>query len=135
MRGHPFDAGTLCVELDVLVDPVRRDRRSLGIDENSLRLFNSTLKYRPDYPDRFGSLQDARAWARVFFAWYNQEHYHTGIALLTPEAVHYGRAEAVMVKRQQVLQAAYDVHPERFVNGSSQPPALPKEVWINKPSA
>lgn len=94
-----------------------------------------TLKYRPDYPDRFGSLQDARAWARAFFAWYNQENYHTGIALLTPEDVHCGRAEAMIAKRQQVLQAAYDAHPERFVKGPPRPPALPKEVWINKPSA
>jgi putative transposase len=93
-----------------------------------------TLKYRPDYPDRFGSLQDARAWARALFAWYNQIHHHTGIALLTPQDVHYGRADALTAKRQQVLQAAYDAHPERFVKGPPRPPALPKEVWINKPS-
>jgi len=94
-----------------------------------------TLKYRPDYPDRFGSVQDSRAWARAFFTWYNKEHHHTGIGLLTPQDVHYGRAPAVIEQRQQVLLAAYKAHPERFVKGKPRPPALPKEVWINKPSS
>jgi putative transposase len=93
-----------------------------------------TMKYRPDYPDRFGSIQDARAWARVFFQWYNHEHHHTGLGLLTPATVHYGQAQAVIDRRQQVLQAAYAAHPERFVRGEPKPPSLPTEVWINKPS-
>jgi putative transposase len=93
-----------------------------------------TMKYRPDYPDRFGSIQDARAWARSFFHWYNHEHHHSGLALLTPATVHYGQAQVVIDRRQQVLQAAYDAHPERFVRGAPKPPTLPKEVWINKPS-
>jgi putative transposase len=94
-----------------------------------------TMKYRPDYPDRFGSLQDARIWARAFFQWYNHEHYHSGLGLLTPATVHYGQAPAVLEQRRQVLQAAYLTHPERFVRGEPQPPALPTEVWINKPAA
>lgn len=93
-----------------------------------------TMKYRPDYPDRFGSIQDARAWARTFFQWYNHEHRHSGVALLTPATVHYGQAQAVIDRRQKVLQAAYAAHPERFVRGVPKPPSLPKEVWINKPS-
>ena len=93
-----------------------------------------TMKYRPDYPDRFGSLQDARAWARLFFHWYNHEHYHTGLALLTPATVHYGHAQAVLDRRQHVLQTAYAAHPERFVRGVPRSPSLPSEVWINKPS-
>ena len=93
-----------------------------------------TMKYRPTYPDRFGSIQDARAWARQFFHWYNHEHYHTGVALLTPETVHYGRAQAVLERRQQTLRAAYAAHPERFVRGVPKPFALPTEVWINEPS-
>jgi putative transposase len=93
-----------------------------------------TMKYRPDYPDRFGSIQDARAWARPFFYWYNHEHYHTGLALLTPATVHYGQAQAVLERRQETLQAAYAAHPERFVRGVPQSPSLPTEVWINKPS-
>lgn len=93
-----------------------------------------TMKYRPGYPDRFGSIQDARAWARLFFHWYNHEHYHSGLALLTPATVHYGQAQAVLERRQETLQAAYAAHPERFVRGVPRPPSLPTEVWINEPS-
>ena len=94
-----------------------------------------TLKYRPDYPSRFASLAEARDWARQFFAWYNRVHHHTGIALLTPYDVHHGHAQAVLDRRQQVLLAAYEAHPERFVKGPPKVPALPKEVWINPPSS
>jgi putative transposase len=94
-----------------------------------------TMKYRPDYPDRFGSIQDARAWARVFFHWYNHEHHHTGLGLMTPVTVHYGRAPHVTEQRQEVLQVAYAAHPERFVRGIPKPPSLPAEVWINKPQS
>jgi putative transposase len=93
-----------------------------------------TMKYRPGYPDRFGSIQDARAWARPFFHWYNHQHYHTGLALLTPATVHYGQAQAVLERRQETLQAAYAAHPERFVRGVPRPPSLPTAVWINRPS-
>ena len=92
-----------------------------------------TMKYRPGFPERFGSIQDARGWARPFFQWYNTEHHHSGLALLTPVTVHYGQAQAVLDQRQQVLQAAYAAHPERFVRGEPKPLSLPKEVWINKP--
>jgi putative transposase len=94
-----------------------------------------TMKYRPDYPDRFGSIQDARAWARPFFHWYNHEHHHSGLALLTPATVHYGQAQTVIDRRQMVLQAAYAARPERFVRGVPKPPSLPTEVWINKPQS
>ena len=92
-----------------------------------------TLKYRPDYPDRFGSVADARQWGRGFFAWYNDQHHHTGLALLTPATVHTGRAETVRQQRQVVLQQAYQAHPERFVRGRPQPTKLPEAVWINPP--
>ena len=94
-----------------------------------------TLKYRPDYPNRFASLDEAHDWAKQFFAWYNRLHHHTGIILLTPCMVHHGHAQAVLDKRQQILQAAYDAHPERFVKGPPKAPNLPKEVWINPPSS
>jgi len=93
-----------------------------------------TLKYRPDYPSRFGSQQDARTWASRFFAWYNHEHYHTGLALLTPADVHFNRTQAVLQKRQNVLQAAYERTPERFVKGRPHPQPLPHAVWINPPN-
>ncbi len=93
----------------------------------------TTLKYRPDYPDRFASVADARRWARRFFAWYNDEHCHTGLGRLTPTVVHTGQAETVRQKRQAVLDEAYRAHPERFVRGQPQPAELPAAVWINPP--
>jgi len=92
-----------------------------------------TMKYCPDYPTRFGCLQDARAWAAEFFDWYNREHHHTGLALLTPADVHFDRTKDVLQKRQAVLQAAYEKTPERFVKGVPRPGQLPKAVWINPP--
>ena len=92
-----------------------------------------TLKYRPGFPDRFGSIQDARQFCQTFFPWYNQEHHHTGIGLLTPEALHYGKAETIIKERQQVLSAAYAAHPERFVKKMPTPHPLPVAAWINKP--
>ena len=92
-----------------------------------------TLKYRPDFPQRFGSVVDARGWAQVFFPWYNNDHYHTGLNLMTPAMVHYGRAETVRDQRNQVLQTAYATRPERFVRGVPVVSDLPREVWINKP--
>ncbi len=94
-----------------------------------------TMKYRPGFPERFGSIQDARAWARTFFHWYHHEHHHSGLGLLTPATVHYGQAQAVLEQRQKVLQAAYAAHPERFVRGEPKPPSLPTEVWINEPQS
>lgn len=93
-----------------------------------------TFKYRPAFPERFGCLMDARAFCRSFFHWYNTEHRHTGVALLTPELVHSGRAEEAIRARQQVLQAAYEAHPERFVHKPPTPLQLPGAVWINPPT-
>ncbi len=92
-----------------------------------------TMKYRPDFPDRFGSLEDARAHGQGFFHWYNIEHHHSGIALLTPHMVHYGLAADVLDNRQRVLTAAFQQHPERFVHKPPRPAPLPEAVWINPP--
>jgi putative transposase len=92
-----------------------------------------TIKYRPQFPDRFGSLEEARLTVRDLITWYNTEHYHAGIALLTPESVHYGRAEEIIAKRTLRLTAAYAAHPQRFVNKPPTPPALPTAVYINPP--
>jgi putative transposase len=92
-----------------------------------------TLKHHPTFPERFGCIQDARAFCQGFFTWYNHEHRHSGIALLTPADVHYGRAEQVTSVRAQVLDGAYAAHPERFVRQPPRPPRLPEQVWINKP--
>lgn len=92
-----------------------------------------TLKYSPGYPDRFGSLPDARQWCQRFFTWYKQKNHHSGLALLTPADVHHGRAEERLSQRQVVLQRAYEAHPERFVNGLPTRPKLATAVWINPP--
>jgi len=94
-----------------------------------------TLKYRPDFPERFGSIEDSRNFCQDFFPWYNKEHRHTGIGLLTPESVHYGFAQEIQIARGDILRAAYDAHPERFVKKIPVPPLLPEAVWINKPKA
>ncbi len=92
-----------------------------------------TLKYRPDFPERFGSLEDARAFCQVFFTWYNTEHHHSGIGLMTPHLVHYGLAKETFEARQNVLLAAYEAHPERFVRRVPVPLPLPQAAWINPP--
>ena len=92
-----------------------------------------TLKYRPQFPYRFGSMVDSRAFCQVFFPWYNTEHRHSGIGLLTPYEVHHGLADQRIADRAQGLASAYAAHPERFVRGLPQSPARPTEVWINPP--
>jgi putative transposase len=92
-----------------------------------------TLKYRPEFPERFGSPEDARAFCQGFFRWYNHQHHHSGLGFHTPADVHFGRAECVRAERARVLQAAYAAHPERFVRQAPVPPSLPGPAWINKP--
>lgn len=92
-----------------------------------------TLKYRPEFPNRFGSIQDARAFCRQFFIWYNNEHHHSGIGLLTPQQVHAGRAEEIRRKRQAVLDQAHAKHQNRFIRSPPSPPELPAAAWINAP--
>ena len=94
-----------------------------------------TLKYRPGFPERFGSLADARAHCARFFAWYNREHRHGGIGLLTPHDVHYGLADARVAARGQTLSLAYANHPERFAAGAPKPAPAPTAVWINPPKS
>jgi len=92
-----------------------------------------TLKYCPQFPGRFGSIQDARSFCQQFFSWYNKEHRHSGIGLMTPEQVHYGLAQKVYENRLQVLLEAYEKSPQRFKGKVPKPHALPKAAWINKP--
>jgi putative transposase len=93
-----------------------------------------TLKYRPGFPERFGSIEVARTFCRPFFGWYNHTHRHSGIGLMTPAAVHYGRADALHAERARVLATAFEANPDRFVRGLPTPPALPTAAWINRPS-
>ena len=94
-----------------------------------------TLKYRPGFPARFDSIDEARAFCREFFGWYNHQHRHSGIGLMTPATVHHGQAEQTQTARRAVLEAAYAATPERFVRRPPRPPALPTGAWINKPGS
>jgi putative transposase len=93
-----------------------------------------TMKYQPDFPQRFGSIQHGRSFCRSFFDWYQYKHYHSGIAFLTPHSVHYGLAHAIIDNRNRVLRAAFEKHPERFQGRVPYAKPLPKAVWINPPS-
>ena len=92
-----------------------------------------TMKYRPDFPDRFGSIEHGRSHCADFFPWYNNEHRHGGLGLLTPHDVHHGLAAARLQARHSVLGAAFAARPERFPGGAPSPGVVPAEVWINKP--
>ena len=92
-----------------------------------------TMKYRPGFPERFGSLEDARTFGHAFFPWYNDAHHHSALGFLTPAVVHYGLADRVREKRLRVLAAAFAAHPERFLKGTPQLADLPQAVWINPP--
>ncbi len=93
-----------------------------------------TLKYRPDFPERFGCIEDSRSHCGDFFPWYNVEHHHSGLGMLTPHDVHYGLAAQTLQRRAAVLDAAFLAHPERFTRGRPVPATPPHEVWINKPA-
>jgi putative transposase len=92
-----------------------------------------TLKYRPEFPDRFDDIEQARDFCRGFFDWYNHQHRHSGIGLMTPAAVHHGQATEFYAQRAVVLADAYARNPERFVRRPPEPPELPTAAWINKP--
>jgi transposase InsO family protein len=132
-NGSPMIAKTVAVLLADLGVTKSHSRPHVSDDNPYSEAQFKTLKYRPDYPDRFGSLADARSWGRRFFHWYNEQHHHTGLGLLTPAAVHAGRGETMRQQRQVVLERAFQAHPERFVHGRPQPARLPEAVWINPP--
>lgn len=93
-----------------------------------------TLKYQPQFPKRFGCIQDAKTFCRAFFDWYNQDHHHLGIGLMTPDQVHYGQTDEVHAARQRTLNQAFHANPNRFVNKPPEPPTKPTAVWINPPN-
>ena len=134
-RGGPMTAKPVALLLADLGVVKSHSRPHVSDDNPFSEAQFKTLKYHPTFPGRFGSPADARLWARPFFRWYNWEHHHTGLGLMTPAAIHCGQAAQLWTDRQRVLQLAYVTHPERFVKGLPQPPALPTEVWINPPKA
>lgn len=128
MKGKPLTQ--LLIDLDVN----RTHSRPHTSDDNPFSEAQfKTMKYHPDYPDRFASIESARVWAREFFHWYNHHHYHTGLNLLTPASVHYGECHQIRQARQSVMIAAYQSHPERFRQGQPLVKGAPKAVYINPP--
>lgn len=132
-RGGPMTARSLALLLSDLGVTKSHSRPHVPDDNPYSEAQFKTMKYRPNYPDRFGCPEDVRGWGRSFFSWYNFEHHHTGLGLMTPATVHYGQAPQVQAQRQRVLEAAFVAHPERFVRGRPTAPTLPEAVWINKP--
>jgi putative transposase len=132
-RGAPMIAKTLALLLADLGVTKSHSRPHVSDDNPFSEAQFKTMKYRPDYPDRFGIQTDARSWARAFFDWYNNHHHHSAIALLTPADVHFGRDEQVIRKRQNVLRLAFEKNPQRFVKGMPIPSQVPQAVWINPP--
>jgi len=132
-RGSPMTAKPVAFLLAELGVTKSHSRPHVSNDNPYSESQFRTMKYRPEFPDRFGSYQDAHAFCGRFFRWYNHEHRHSGIGFHTPADVHYGRAELVRARRAEVLSAAYAEHPERFVRTPPKPPALPTAVWINQP--
>jgi putative transposase len=145
---HQVPAGQLTIHADrgkvMTSKPVAFLMADLGVTKTHSRPYVSddnpysesqfrTMKYRPEFPDRFGCIQHSRAFCQQFFQWYNEEHRHSGIGLLTPAAVHFGETEAVLAHRQMVLDSAYQAHPDRFVRRPPKPLPLPSQVWINRP--
>ena len=128
MRSKPVAA--LLVDLDI----TRTHGRPHVSDDNPYSEAQfKTLKYRPDFPQRFGSIEDARAHCQQFFHWYNTAHRHSGIGFMTPESIHYGTADALNQHRAATLQAAFLANPQRFKGIVPTPPALPTAAWINPP--
>jgi len=132
-RGSPMKAKTMTQFLADIGVSKSYSRPHVSDDNPFSESQFKTLKYRPDFPKRFGSVQDSRLFCHRFFDWYNCEHHHFAIVLLTPADVHYGRSEQIISDRQRVLDQAYEEHPERFVKGPPLHPGLPSEVWINPP--
>lgn len=132
-RGSSMRSKTVALLLSDLGVTKTHSRPYTSTDNPYSEAQFKTLKYRPEFPARFGCLEDARAFCRDFFCWYNTDHRHSGIGYLTPEMVHYGQAKVITEARQGILLDAFAAHPERFVNKIPQPPALPLAVWINKP--
>jgi len=132
-RGGPMRAKSVAQLLRDLGVTESHSRPHTPDDNPFSEAHFKTLKYQPDYPDRFASFLQALNWTRSFITFYNFDHYHSALSLLTPAVVHYGLADHCQAQRQQVLQAAYEKHPERFVKGVPAPAPLPAEVWINQP--
>jgi len=132
-RGGPMKAKATALMLADLGVTQSHSRPHTSNDNPFSEAHFKTLKYQPEFPKRFGCVEDAKEFCRRFFTWYNQDHHHGGLGLMTPDQVHYGQAEAVQAARQSTLDRAFSANPERFVRKAPEPPTKPTAVWINPP--
>jgi putative transposase len=134
-RGGPMKARATAFLLADLGVTKSHSRPHVSNDNPFSESHFKTLKYQPAFPKSFGCIEDAKAFCRVFFAWYNQAHHHVGLGLMTPDQVHYGQVDSIHAARQVTLNAAFAAHPDRFVKKPPTPPKKPTAVWINPPQA
>jgi hypothetical protein len=132
-RGGPMTAKSTALLLADLGVTRSHSRPHTSNDNPFSESQFKNLKYQPQFPERFGCIEDARGFSRNYFGWYNEDHHHVGIGLMTPNQVHYGQVDAVYAARQGTLDRACREHPERFVNKTPTPPAKPTATWINPP--
>jgi transposase InsO family protein len=132
-RGGPMKAKATALLLADLGVTRSHNRPHTSNDNPFSESHFKTLKYQPHFPQSFGCIEDARSFYRAFFDWYNRDHHHAGIGLMTPDQVHYGQTDAVHAARQATLAAAFRENPERFVNKPPVPPDKPTAAWINPP--
>jgi putative transposase len=133
-RGGPMKAKATALLLADLGVTRSHNRPHTSNDNPFSESHFKTLKYQPRFPQRFGCIEDAKSFCRGFFDWYNQDHHHAGIGLMTPDQVHYGQTDAVHTARQHALDQAFRINPQRFVNKPPTPPAKPTAAWINPPT-
>ena len=134
-RGGPMRAKATALMLADLGVTKSHSRPYTSNDNPFSESHFKTLKYQPQFPKRFGCIEDAKAFCRCFFDWYNQDHHHAGLGLMTPDQVHYGQADEVHAARQITLDGAFSRNPERFVRKEPEPPAKPIATWINPPTS
>lgn len=132
-RGAPMKAKATALLLADLGLTKSHSRPYTSNDNPFSEACFKTLKYQPQFPKRFGCIEDAKLFCRSFVDWYNRDHHHAGIGLMTPDQVHYGQVDAVHEARQNVLDRAYAANPERFVRKTPSPPEKPTAAWINPP--
>ena len=132
-RGAPMKAKATALMLADLGVVKSHSRPHTSNDNPFSEAHFKTLKYQPEFPKRFESINEARTFCRRFFGWYNQDHHHAGIGLMTPDQIHFGQADIIYASRQTTLDTAFLSTPERFVRQPPKPPQIPTAVWINPP--
>jgi putative transposase len=133
-RGPSMKSQTVAQLLGALGVTKSQSRPHVSNDNPFSESQFKTMKYRPEFPERFESFHEAHAFCVTFIPWYNEEHYHSGLRMFTPVSVHYCQTGPILAQREQTMKAAYAAHPERFVHGEPKLKPVPETVWINRPA-